>query len=360
MDFWREARAQHSDPIQAWASIVQDEAKRHRWQRARGKGGYRRATWDECLELVASAMLYTAKKYGPDRCAAFAPIPAYSYLSYGAGSRFIQLFGGFNMSFYDWYADLPNSFPEVWGDQTDVCESADWYNSKFIVSNAANLNMTRTADVHFVSEARHNGTKFVVLAPDFSQVAKYSDWWIPVKAGQDQALWMGADHVILKEFYIDRQVPYFIDYQKRYTDGPMLVKVHPTKGGAYTMGQFLRANRISRYKEVENGNWQLLVWDKTTGPRMPKGCIGYRWAMTERGKWNLSMEDAQDNTPLDPVLSFLGQQDEVAQVEFDIFGTGKVARRGVPIKYLETSEGKVGSPPPSTCCWPSLRSAGPA
>jgi nitrate reductase alpha subunit len=93
---------------------------------------------------------------------------------------------------------------------------------------------------------------------------------------------------------------------------------------------------------------------------MPKGCIGYRWAMTERGKWNLSMEDAQDNTPLDPVLSFLGQQDEVAQVEFDIFGTGKVARRGVPIKYLETSEGKVGSPPPSTCCWPSLRSAGPA
>ncbi len=341
MDFWREARAQHSDPIQAWASIVQDEQKRHRWQRARGKGGFRRATWDECLELVASSLLYTAKKYGPDRVVAFAPIPAYSYLSFGAGTRFIQLFGGFTLSFYDWYADLPNSFPEVWGDQTDVCESADWYNSKFIVSNAANLNMTRTADVHFVSEARHNGTKFVVIAPDFSQVAKYSDWWIPVKAGQDQALWMGADHVILKEFYIDRQVPYFIDYQKRYTDGPMLVKVHQTKGGGFTMGQFLRANRINRYKDVENGNWQLLVWDKQSGPRLPKGCIGYRWAKKETGKWNITMEDAMDNTPLDPLLSFLGQHDAVAEVEFDIFGTGKVARRGVPIKYLETSEGKV-------------------
>ena len=79
------------------------------------------------------------------------------------------------MSFYDWYADLPNAFPEIWGDQTDVCESADWYNTKFIVSMGSNLNMTRTPDVHFIAEARTEGTKFVVLSPDFSQVAKYGD-----------------------------------------------------------------------------------------------------------------------------------------------------------------------------------------
>jgi nitrate reductase alpha subunit len=71
--------------------------------------------------------------------------------SYAAGSRFLQLFGGVNMSLYDWYADLTTAFPEVWGDQTDVCESADWYNSKLIVSMASNLNMTRTQDVHFIA-----------------------------------------------------------------------------------------------------------------------------------------------------------------------------------------------------------------
>ena len=148
----------------------------------------------------------------------FSPIPAMSFFSYAAGSRFLQLFGGVNMSFYDWYADLPTSFPEVWGDQTDVCESADWYNSKFIVSMASNLNMTRTPDVHFIAEARTEGTKFVVLSPDFSQIAKYCDEWIPIQAGQDGALWMAVNHVILKEFYVDRQVPYFVDYVKRYTD----------------------------------------------------------------------------------------------------------------------------------------------
>ena len=182
-DLWREAKASHPDPVQAWASLVGDEQKRLRMQKARGKGGFRRAKWEELVELIAAAALYTARKWGPDRVMGFSPIPAMSMLSYAAGSRFLQLFGGVNMSFYDWYADLPTSFPEIWGDQTDVCESADWYNSKFIVSIASNLNMTRTPDVHFISEARTEGTKFVVLSPDFSQVAKYCDEWIPIQAG---------------------------------------------------------------------------------------------------------------------------------------------------------------------------------
>jgi nitrate reductase alpha subunit len=223
LDFWRKARAQYANPVEAWGSIVQDEAKRKRYQRARGKGGFRRTSWDEVVELISAATLYTSKKWGPDRVFGFAPIPAFSFASYAGGARFLQLLGGVNMSFYDWYADLPNSFPEVWGDQTDVCESADWYNSSYIVSMGANLNMTRTPDVHFISEARTNGTKFVVISPDFSQVAKYSDMWIPVKAGQDTALWMAVNHVILKEYHADRHVPYFDNYVKNYTDSPFLV-----------------------------------------------------------------------------------------------------------------------------------------
>jgi nitrate reductase alpha subunit len=225
LDFWREAKSKHADPVQAWGSLVEDPQKRSRIQKARGKGGFRRAKWDDVAELIAAASLYTARKWGPDRVMGFSPIPAMSFFSYAAGSRFLQLFGGVNMSFYDWYADLPTSFPEVWGDQTDVCESADWFNSKFIVSMASNLNMTRTPDVHFIAEARTEGTKFVVLAPDFSQIAKYCDEWIPIQAGQDCALWMAVNHVILKEFYVDRQVPYFIDYLKRYTDCPFLVEL---------------------------------------------------------------------------------------------------------------------------------------
>ncbi len=340
MDLWREARARHANPVEAWGSIVEDDAKRARYQRARGKGGFRRAAWDEVLEIVAASCLYTAKKWGPDRVFGFSPIPAMSYLSYAAGSRFLQLFGGVNMSFYDWYADLPNAFPEIWGDQTDVCESADWYNSKYIISMGANLNMTRTPDVHFVSEARHEGAKFVVIAPDLSQVAKYSDWWIPIQAGQDTALWMAVNHVILKEFHAERQVPYFVDYLSRYSDGPFLVALDQDAGG-YRPGRLLRAGRLARYRDVENGDWKLLVHDRRSGePRMPKGTVGFRWSR-EKGKWNLKMEDGLDDSPIDPALTFLGQQEDVLQVRFYEFASAKGVLRGVPVRYVETSEGRV-------------------
>ena len=340
LDFWRQAKAQHANAVDAWGSIVEDEKKRSRYQKARGKGGSRRSNWDEVLEIVAASCLYTAKKWGPDRVFGFSPIPAMSYLSYAAGSRFLQLFGGVNMSFYDWYSDLPNAFPEVWGDQTDVCESADWYNSKYIVSMGANLNMTRTPDVHFVSEARHEGSKFVVLSPDFSQVAKYADWWIPLKAGQDLAMWMAVNHVILKEFYVDRQVPYFVDYVKQYSDAPYLVQLSPAEG-SHKPGQLLRANRLARYRAVENGDWKLLVFDeKSQQPRMPKGSVGFRWGQ-EKGKWNLKMEDGLDDAPLSPALTFLGQHDAVLQVAFFEFAQKKTFLRGVPVKYVETAEGRV-------------------
>ncbi|MCH7740147.1 MAG: nitrate reductase subunit alpha [Chloroflexi bacterium] len=340
MDMWRQARKEHDNPVDAWASIVEDDTRRTQYQQARGKGGFRRSNWDEVLEIVAASCLYTAKKHGPDRVFGFAPIPAMSYLSYAAGSRFLQLFGAVNMSFYDWYADLPNAFPEVWGDQTDVCESADWFNSKFIVSMGSNLNMTRTPDVHFISEARTAGAKFVVISPDYSQVAKFADEWIPVTAGQDTALWMAVDHVILKEYYVDREVPYFKDYIERYTDSPFMVELEKIDGG-YVAGRMLRANRLGRYKDVENGDWKFLVQDAASGePRSPKGSVGHRWG-EETGKWNLKMEDGLDDSKITPVLSYLDEHDEIVQVSYNDFEAEDTRLRGVPIRYVETADGKV-------------------
>jgi nitrate reductase alpha subunit len=132
LDIWREAKKKYEDPVEAWASIQADPKLRSRYQRARGKGGFRRVGMDEAMEIASAANVHTARKYGPDRVAGFSPIPAMSMLSHAAGCRFLQLFGGVNLSFYDWYSDLPPASPEVWGEQTDVAESADWYHSKMI------------------------------------------------------------------------------------------------------------------------------------------------------------------------------------------------------------------------------------
>ena len=338
MDLWREARRAHADPVEAWASIVDDPARRRRYQEARGKGGLRRSSWEEVLELVAAATVHTVKRHGSDRIVGFSPIPAMSMLSFAAGSRFLQLLGGVNLSFYDWYCDLPNASPEIWGEQTDVAESADWYHSKFTVSMGSNLGMTRTPDVHFAAEARHDGAKLVVLSPDFSMTSKYADQWIPVRAGQDAAFWLAVDHVILQEFHHQQATPSFLDYVRRYSDAPFLVELEPGEG-SLRPGRLLPASQLARTKDVENGDFKFLVWDRAIGaPRMPRGTLGFRW-QHQKGQWNLEMKDGLDGADIDAQLSLLGASDEVAQVAFHEYATGKVARRGVPVRRVETVRG---------------------
>lgn len=262
-----------------------------------------------------------------------------SMLSYAAGSRFLQLFGGVNLSFYDWYCDLPNASPETWGEQTDVCESADWYNSKMIAVMGANLNMTRTPDVHFFAEARHNGTKTVVFSPDFSQVSKYADQWIPLHAGSDGAFWLAVTHVILNEFHYKEKIPYFINYVKRYTDSPFLVEI-VDDNGVYKPGRLIRANRLKEFKDISNGDWKFLNIDSQTGKFVvPKGSVGHRWD-TSQGNWNLKYEHSIDNSAYDPLLTLVENYDEILQVEFIEFGLNAKKLRGVPVKIIETVDGK--------------------
>jgi len=342
IDLWKEARATYGDPVEAWASLVEDPEARKRWQQARGKGGFRRESWETALELIAASCVYTAKKHGPDRINGFSPIPAMSMISYAAGSRFLQLLGGVSLSFYDWYCDLPSASPETWGEQTDVHESADWYNAKLLAVMGSNLNMTRTPDCHFAAESRHNGTKMWVFSPDFSQVSKYADEWVAINAGQDGAWWMAVNHVLLKEAHHEKQIPYFLDYAKRYTDSSYLVELHESDG-IFQPGQLLRANRLAAYSNVENGDWKFLMWDaKDSRPKMPMGSSGFRWGK-EKGKWNLLLKDGADGSEIDPVLTFLQSNDGVLQVRFDDFGEGRAVRRGVPVKKIRTADGKTAT-----------------
>jgi len=339
LDLWRAARGQYEDPVEAWAAIVQHQEKRTSYQTARGKGGFRRASWDECLEIIAASLLYTAREYGPDRVVGFSPIPAMSMVSYAAGSRFLGLFGASILSFYDLYADLPPASPETWGEKTDVAESADWYNSELIVTMGNNLNMTRTPDAHFAIEARNRGAQLVVLSPDFSQVSTHADWWLPLHPGTDGAFWMAVDHVILKEYLADRQTPYFVDYLRRFSDAPFLVELQQGEGGAWLPGPFLRAGRLPRYAGEENPDWKLAVFDqKTREVRVPQGSIGFRW-QEKKGQWNLNLLDAEDMAPLEPQLTFLDDREGVLLVGLQRTASSAGPVREVPVRYVATSEG---------------------
>ncbi len=319
---WRTAR-QTLGPVDAWASIQTDDTKRRDYQKQRGLGGFVRSTWDEVNEIIAAANAYTVKTHGPDRVIGFSPIPAMSMISYAAGSRYLSLIGGVCMSFYDWYCDLPPSSPQIWGEQTDVPESADWYNSTYILAWGSNVPQTRTPDAHFFTEVRYKGAKTVAITPDYSEVAKLSDVWLHPKQGTDAALGMAMGHVILNEFHVKRTVPYFDDYARRYTDMPLLVLLKKD-GQRYVADRYVRADDFAdKLAQANNPEWKTVAVDEASGQIvLPNGSIGFRWGESKdgQGKWNLDQLDARDGAQKKLALSLLGKQDAVAAVGFPYFG----------------------------------------
>ncbi|MCW0210481.1 Respiratory nitrate reductase 2 alpha chain [Achromobacter veterisilvae] len=328
---WRAALKTARTPVDAWALIAEDDAARKDYQAERGMGGFVRSNWDEVNQLIAAANIYTIKKHGPDRIIGFSPIPAMSMVSYAAGSRYLSLIGGVCMSFYDWYCDLPPSSPQVWGEQTDVPESADWYNSSYIIAWGSNVPQTRTPDAHFFTEVRYKGTKTVAVSPDYSEVAKLADTWLHPKQGTDAALGMAMGHVAFKEFYFDQRSAYFDDYARRYTDLPMLVllKEHRLSDGrsVHVPDRYLRASDFdANLGQDNNPEWKTIAFDAEGRAVVPHGSIGFRWGAEGRddsGKWNLETRNAGDGGEVRLKLSLLEDgkhTHEIVEVGFPYFG----------------------------------------
>ncbi len=292
------------------------------------------------MEIAAAAHVHTIKTYGPDRCTGFSPIPAMSMVSHCIGTRFTQLIGGVMTSFYDWYADLPVASPQVFGDQTDVPESGDWWDATYLMMWGSNVPVTRTPDAHWMAEVRYRGTKVVTVSPDYADNTKFADEWLPAQAGTDAALAMAMGHVILNEFFVARRVPFFVDYVRQYTDLPFLITLTEAPvsaaapDGGLVPGKFLTAADLATEgtPTAPEDAWKTVLLDAATGePRVPNGSLGFRYAESGEGKWNLDLEGVT------PALSLRDAKisPETAEVLLPHFsdprGEGGVLRRGVPV-----------------------------
>jgi nitrate reductase / nitrite oxidoreductase, alpha subunit len=327
---YREARARLGDPVAAWAEITADPQKRRRYQSARGKGGLVRITWDEAVEIAAAAHVHAIGAYGPDRIAGFSPIPAMSQVSHGVGARFVNLLGGSMLSFYDWYADLPVASPQVFGDQTDVPESGDWWDAAYLVLWGSNVPVTRTPDAHWMAEARYRGQKVVTVAPDYNDAAKFADEWLAPHPGTDGALAMAMGHVILREHFADDRTEAFDAYVRKFTDLPFLVELE-ARDGRLVPGKFLRRDALSG--EEPYAEWKPVFLDERTGEAVaPHGTLGHRWDEDNPGRWNLDLRGTV------PRLSLYEEGCDAVAIDLPRFdgigpddGDGGSVLRGVPV-----------------------------
>ncbi len=273
-------------------------------------------------ELIAAATVHAIREHGPDRVGGFTPIPAMSPVSFAAGSRFLSLIGGHTTTFYDWYADLPPASPQVFGDQTDVPESADWWDASYLIVWGTNLPITRTPDAHFMTEARYRGQKVVVVSPDYSDHVKFADDWLPAQPGTDAALAMAMGHVMLKEIWVDRPVARFQDYGKRFTDLPLLVTLEE-RDGVHVPGRFVTAadlGEAQRERRLEAGRARRRDGG-AGGPQRQRSASAT--ATRARGAGTCG------SATLDPVLTLHGRHERAVEVALPRFDVGDGPGGGV-------------------------------
>ena len=223
----------------------------------RGEGKWRRASWDEALEMIADKIVDTIKNEAPDCISVFSPVPAVAPVSFAAGHRFAHYIGAHTHTFFDWYGDHPTGQTQTCGVQGDTAECADWFNAKFIILWGANPSITRIPDAHYLSEASLNGTKIVSITPDYNASTIKADQWLHLKPGTDAALGMAMAHVIIKENLLD------VHGMKEQTDLPYLVRKDTQR--------FLRESDV-----VASGSTgKFYAWDLKTGkPAIMKGSWG--------------------------------------------------------------------------------------
>ncbi|MGW4539687.1 hypothetical protein ACWEOP_17675 [Streptomyces chartreusis] len=80
---------------------------------------------------------------------------------------------------------------------------------------------------------------------DYADATKFADEWLHPHPGTDGVLAMDMGHVILRECFVERRVPYFTDYVRRFTDLPFLVTLdergRERETGTYCPGTFVTA-----------------------------------------------------------------------------------------------------------------------
>jgi nitrate reductase alpha subunit len=131
--------------------------------------------------------------------------------------------GGKGWDNYSWHTDLPPGHPMVTGQQTVDFDLSAVEQARTMVVWGMNWITTKMPDAHWLTEARLQGTRVVVIACEYSATASKADDAIVVRPGTTPALALGLANVIIRERLYDAQ------YVRSFTDLPILVRMDTLK-----------------------------------------------------------------------------------------------------------------------------------
>ncbi len=237
----------------------------------RARDTWARVTHEEAAEIVAKALENIARTYSGDEGAARLEAQGYDEdviaSTRGAGTQCLKFRGGMPLlgmtrvfglyrmansmalldagirgvgpdralggrgfDNYSWHTDLPPGHPMVTGQQTVEFDLNAVEHAGLVLVWGMNFITTKMPDAHWLTEARLQGTKIVVIACEYSATSTKGDEVLVVRPGTSPALALGLANVVLSEKLYDAE------FVRRWTDLPVLVRMDTL--------QYLRASDV--------------------------------------------------------------------------------------------------------------------
>lgn len=190
-----------------------------REKRDDGSQYFRKASWNEALDLVANKMKEVKEKYGPEAFGLFNHGNPGAHLehllrAYGSESNaepaFANCRGPRSAAYFSTFGAYIGS-PE----NTDIRDTE----CLVLIGSHIGENM-HNSQVQEMSAAIDNGATIITVDPRFSTAAGHSTHWLPIKPSTDIALLMAWIHVLI---YDDLYNKKFVD---KYTFGFDQLKEH--------------------------------------------------------------------------------------------------------------------------------------
>src|ERR1700756_654469 len=180
---------------------------------ARATQTWRRISWDEALDQIASRLGAIAREFGSEAILPYSYGGTLGALN-GASMdrRFFHRLGASQLDRTICSAAGEAGLKSVLGVKLGT-EPEQFRHSKYIIAWASNIHGNNVHLWPFIAEARRNGAKLVVIDPYRTRTAECADWYLPINPGTDAALALGIMHVIIGENLHDA------DYVARYTLG---------------------------------------------------------------------------------------------------------------------------------------------
>ena len=181
----------------------------------RENDGFREASWDEALDLVANTFLKIKAEHGPDALAGISCARSINEDSYNMQKLFRATIGTNNIDHCARTCHAPTvaGLARSFGSGAMTNSFSEFKNAKLFFVIGSNMTEAHPVAATWVKQAVRNGAHMIVADPRYNGIAEHAHTHMQIKVGSDVALINALMHVLITEELYDH------DYVAAHTTG---------------------------------------------------------------------------------------------------------------------------------------------